>query len=177
VFYVRLRKVPNETNKGKLNLRAPSAIPIGKHVNRKAIFAATCILSIVVLGAIIAGFSSSKSFVYASSVNGLGVGIYWDQACTNGTLSLNWGTIEAGSNYTLTVYIKNEGNSPASLWLETSNWTPSAASGYMSLNWNYSGQLLNVNQVIPLKLTLTVDPNITEISNFSFDTTITTSEQ
>ena len=49
--------------------------------------------------------------------------------------------------------------------------------GYMSLNWNYSGQVLNVDQVIPLELTLTVYPTISGITNFSFDTTITTSEQ
>ena len=170
------RKVPNKNNKEIINSRSPSATPTGKHVNRKAIFAAACILTIIVLGAFIAGFGFTKSFVYASSVNGLGVGIYWNQACTNRTLSLDWGLIEAGSNSTLTVYVKNEGNSAASLWLETSNWTPSAALCYMSLNWNYSGQALSVNQVIPLKITLTVYPTISEISNFSFDTTITTSE-
>jgi hypothetical protein len=174
--YVRLRKMPDKIHKKIVNLRAISASPTGNHANRKEIFAATCILTIVVLGAIIVGFGSSKSIVYASSVNGLGVGIYWDQACTNRTLSLDWGLIEAGSNNTLTVYIKNECNSPASLSLETSNWTPSAAMGYMSLNWNYTGQVLNVGQVIPLQLTLTVDPTINGISNFSFVTTITISE-
>src|SRR5208282_3802070 len=134
-----------------------------------------CLLAVVVLGAIIAGLGSSKTVVYASSVEGRGVGIYWDQACTNRTLSLNWGSIDVGSNNTLTVYIKNEDNSPASLWLETSNWTPSDSVSYMSLNWNYSGQVLSANQVISLELTLTVDPTINGISNFSFDTTITTS--
>ena len=175
--HTRLRKTPNNINEAKVNLRGPLATPIGKQINRKAIFAAACILTVIVLSVIIVGFGSSKSIVYASSVNGLGVGIYWDQACTNRTLSLDWGAIEAGSNKTLTVYIKNEGNSPASLWLESSNWTPSAASGYISLNWNYSGQVLSIDQVIPLKLTLTVDPIISGISNFSFDITITTSEQ
>ena len=104
-------------------------------------------------------------------------GIYWDQACTNRTLSLNLGTIEAGSNSTLTVYVKNEGNSPASLSLGTSNWTPSTASSYMSLNWNYSGQVLSVGQVIPLELTLTVSPTVSGITDFSFNTTITASEE
>jgi hypothetical protein len=109
-------------------------------------------------------------------VKGVGVGIYWDQACTNRTLLLNWGLIEGGSNTTLTVYIKNEINSAASLSLGTSNWTPPAALDYMSLNWNYSDQVLSADQVVPMELTLTVYPTITGIIDFSFNTIITISE-
>jgi len=177
MVHARLRKTTDKINEATVNLSGPLATPIGKHINRKAIFAATCLLTIVALSAIIIGFGSSKSIVYASSVNGLGVGIYWDQACTNRTRSLDWGAIEVGSNNTLTVYVKNEGNSAASVSLETSSWNPSTALDYMSLSWNYSGQILNVDQVIPLELTLTLEPTINGISNFSFHTTITTSEQ
>ena len=48
---------------------------IGNHINRKATFAAIRLLIIVVLGAIIAAFSSSKTVVYANSVEDLEVGI------------------------------------------------------------------------------------------------------
>ena len=177
MIYAMLTKVPDKINKGIVNLRVTLTTPTSKQVHKKVIVATICLLAVVAIGAIIAGLGSSKTVVYASSVEGRGVGIYWDQACTNITLSLNWGSIDVGSNNTLTVYIKNEGNSPASLWLETSNWTPSDSVSYMSLNWNYSGQVLNVNQVISLELTLTVDPTISGIANFSFDTTITASEQ
>ena len=70
--------------------------------HRKIIPAAICLLTIVVFGAFIVSGGSSKTIVYASSVNGLGTGIYWDQACTNRTLSLPWGSVESGSNTTLT---------------------------------------------------------------------------
>jgi len=171
-----IRSLP-KIKKELVNFSERLTIPIGKHVNRKAIFATICLLTIVVLGAVISGLGSGKNFVYASSVEGVGVGVYWDQACTNRTISLNLGTINAGSNSTLTVYIKNEGNSPASLSLGTTQWTPPASSDYISLNWNYSGQLLNVDQVIPLKLILTVAPTIIEITNFSFNTIITSSQE
>jgi hypothetical protein len=177
MFYESLRKVPDKTNEGIGNSRAPLTIPTGNHVHRKVIFATICTLAIVALGIIIGAFGSSKTIVYADSVKGFGVGIYWDQACTNRTLSLDWGLIEAGSNDTLTVYIKNEGNSAVTLWLGTSNWTPSAFLGYMSLNWNYSGQVLSADQVIPMELTLTVSPTISGITSFSFDTIITASER
>jgi len=144
---------------------------------RKAIFTAICILTIIILGAIIQAFGSITAVAHAGSVEGLGAGIYWDQACTNRTLSLNWGFIETGSNNTLTVYIRNERNSAVSLWLRTSNWAPSASADFMSLNWNYSGQVLNADQVIPLELTLTVYPTISEITVFTFDTIITTTNE
>jgi hypothetical protein len=176
MFPESLRKVPGKIIERIVNLKVPLTIRTGNHVHRKVMLAAICILTIVVFGAVIAAAGLSKAFVHASSVEGIGVGIYWDQACTNSTLRLDWGSIEAGSNTTLTVYIKNEGNSAASLWLGTSNWTPSAGLDYMSLNWNYSGQVLKVNQVIPVELTLTVYPTINGITDFSFKTIITISE-
>jgi hypothetical protein len=171
------KKAPDRINEGIVHLRMPFDIPIGNHIHRKAIFATICILTIVILGTIIGDFGSSKTVVYAGSVKGVGAGIYWDQACTNRTLSLDWGLIEAGSNNTLTVYIKNEGKSAVSLWLKTSNWTPSTSLDFMTLNWNYSGQVLSVDQVIPLELTLTVYPTISGIAGFSFDTIITTTSE
>lgn len=177
MFYENLQKVQHKIKKATVNRRASSVNPISKEVNKKGIFAAVCLLTVIVLGAAIAGFGSEKSIVYANFVEGLGAGIYWDQTCTNRTLSLEWGTVEAGSNCTFTVYVKNECNSAASLSLETSTWTPTTTLNYMSLNWNYSGQVLSANQVIPLQLTLTVYPTIRGVTNFSFDTTIATTEQ
>jgi hypothetical protein len=107
-------------------------------------------------------------------VVGFGAEIYWDQDCTNRTLSFDWGSIEPGSNKTFTVYIGNEGDSAACLSMATSNWAPSAALSYMTLNWNYSGQILSVGQVIPLELILAVSPSVTGITHFSFDITIAT---
>ncbi|HVP17154.1 MAG TPA: hypothetical protein VMT42_07290 [candidate division Zixibacteria bacterium] len=58
--------------------------------------------------------------------------------------------------------------------MTTSNWAPFTAMSYMTLNWNYSGQILSVGQVIPLELILAVSPSVTGITHFSFDTTIAT---
>ena len=144
------------------------------HFTKKTIIAATCILAIILLGITIEDFASNKSIVYAQTVKGIGTGIYWDQACLNKTLSLNWGTIAAGSSNNLTVYVRNEGNSAVSLLLSTSDWAPSSASSYISLNWNYTNQVLKTNEVIPIELTLTVAPNIDEITGFNHITSITT---
>jgi hypothetical protein len=43
----------------------------------------------------------------------------------------------------------------------------------MTLNWNYAGQTLSVNQALQVRLTLVVSPSISGIASFSFDITIT----
>ena len=117
--------------------------------------------------------TSNKTVSNNGSVKGIGVGIYSDQACTNALTSISWGTLDPGSNANKTVYIRNEGNSVAALSMTTSNWNPASASSYMTLSWNYGGQTLNVNQVVQIRLTLSVSSSVTGITNFSFDITIT----
>jgi hypothetical protein len=105
------------------------------------------------------------------SVKGAGVGIYWNSACTNRTSSISWGTLDPGSRKTVNVYVRNEGNTVVTLSKTTQNWSPSIASSYMALTWNYANQTLIVNQVFQMSLTLTVSSTVTGINNFSFDIT------
>ena len=173
MFWQGDRKELNKVNKRIVHSKAPCAIPISKRVQKRAVFATMFIILIVLLGTTIVNSGSSRTVAYANSMRGVGVGIYWAQGCTNRTLSLDWGRIEAGSDNTLAVYIKNEGDSAVSLWLATSNWIPSVASGYMTLIWNYSGRILSPDEVIPVELILNVAPTVSGITNFSFDIVIT----
>ena len=161
----------NINNKRSIFSKARFTMPAESHFNKKTTLATICIL-ITFLSIATDGFGSKTSVVQAT-VQGIGVEIYWDQACTNRTLSLNWGFIEAGSSNNLTIYVRNEGNSAVSLRISTSNWTPPNASSQMSLVWDYSGQILKTNEVIPVKLTLMVNPTIVDITDFSFETIIT----
>jgi hypothetical protein len=81
--------------------------------------------------------------------------------------------LDPGSNKTVTVYVRNEGNSAATLSRATQNWNPSTASSYMTLTWNYAGQTLSVNQVLQIRLTLAVSSAVSGITSFSFDIVIT----
>jgi len=56
--------------------------------------------------------------------------------------------------------------------MATSNWSPSNASSFMALSWDYGGQTLNVDEVIQVKLTLSVSASIEGITDFSFDIVI-----
>ena len=81
--------------------------------------------------------------------------------------------VEPGSSTSVTVYIKNTGNSPVTLTLDTENWNPSSASNYMSLSWDYNGQSIDAGGVVQVELTLTVYSNVTGITDFNFDIVIT----
>jgi hypothetical protein len=176
MFREKFRRLLNTINIRLINLKISFANPAHNNVKRKTIFATICILTLLALLTVIENFSPSNSFVKADSVIGIGVGIYWDNKCTNITHSLNWGFIDPNSNNNLTIYVRNEGNSADSLQLTTANWIPSNASNYISMSWNYSGQILKPNEVMPIKLTLTVSPTICDITDFTLETIITTVE-
>jgi len=129
-------------------------------------------LSLSVLGPVVSAALRNRTISNAGSVKAIGVGVYWDQACASPVTSIDWGFLEPGSNKSVTVYIRNEGNTVASLAISTSNWNPSNASNYMTLSWDYGGQTLNVSEVIKVVLTLSVSATVEGINNFSFDITI-----
>jgi len=105
----------------------------------------------------------------------IGIGAYWDPSVTNKVSTTNWGFLQPGDQKSFTVYVHNEGNSPVTLSLSTSNWTPATASAYLALTWNYNGQTINPSAQMQVTLTLTVSPDITGISNFNFDIIIAAS--
>lgn len=132
-------------------------------------------LALSMLSPAMSAIQTSKSLSNTGSVKGIGVGIYQYQNCTSPVSSFNWGVLDPGASVEKTVYIRNEGNSQATLAMAASNWVPAGASSYMTLTWNYSGQTLSVGQVIPVKFTLSVSSSISGVTTFSFDITITAS--
>ena len=110
------------------------------------------------------------------TVKTMGVGVYWDSGCSNSVTSVNWGTVEPGSTNEVTVYIKNEGNAAETLSSTAENWNPSIASTYMSLTWDYGGQVIDIHEVVQVTLSLFVSETIDGIANFSFDIVITGSD-
>lgn len=106
------------------------------------------------------------------SVKAVGVGVYWDYACTSPVSSIPWGMLESGSNKNVTCYIRNEGNSDSTLSMYTLNWSPSNASDYITLGWDYSGQSISPDEVVQVTFTLSISASIEGITSFNFDITI-----
>ena len=133
-------------------------------------------ISLVVLTAFVASMvvvyglmSASVHLQSVGTVKALGVGVYWDSGCSQTVSSIDWGLAEPGAVKNVTVYIRNEGNAPITLSLQTANWNPPNAADYISLSWNYSGQTIGANQVVVVTLSLSISSNIEGITTFSFD--------
>ncbi|MBT0159211.1 hypothetical protein G4O51_04420 [Candidatus Bathyarchaeota archaeon A05DMB-2] len=109
----------------------------------------------------------------AISISTVGVSVYWDSAYSNKTSSINWGTLDPGAQKSVTVYIRNEGSLAVTLTLSTSNWSPSTASNYLTLTWNYNGQTINPGASVQVRLTLTTSASVTGVTAFSFNIVIT----
>jgi hypothetical protein len=101
-----------------------------------------------------------------------GVKAYSDVTCTTPASNVAWGTLTPGISRTNIIYIKNEGSSPLTLSLDTTNWNPTNAPNYITLNWNYDGRAIAPNFVTQIVLTLSVSPNISGISSFNFEIVI-----
>jgi hypothetical protein len=99
----------------------------------------------------------------------IGVSAYWDSELTDRVNDINELFLSNGTQKSYKLYIFNEGNTGETLSLSTSNWNPPEASSYITLTWNYGGQVINPNTAVPVTLTLTVSPNITEVTYFNFN--------
>lgn len=129
-------------------------------------------LTLCLIGPVMSVVQTNRTISNVGAVKAIGVGVYWDQACTNTVTSISWGMIEPGSAVNKTCYIQNEGNSASTLSLQTSNWNPSNATEYIDLIWDYGGQPINPDEVVRVTFTLSVLSSIQNITNFSFDITI-----
>lgn len=103
----------------------------------------------------------------------INVNAYQDQACTIPLNKINWGTIEVGSNKDHLCYLRNEGNAPIILYLNTDNWNPIEAKDFITLSWNYAENSIQPNDVASITLTLQISTEIQGITTFSFDIIIT----
>jgi hypothetical protein len=130
------------------------------------------VLALSLVGQVLSAVQTSRTVSNAGTVKTVGVGVYWDNECTNVLSSVDWGVLEPGASENVSCYIRNEGSSVSTLSMYTSNWSPSNASGYLSLSWDYGGQSIDVDEVVRVTFTLSVDAGIEGITSFSFDITI-----
>jgi len=97
------------------------------------------------------------------------IGVYSDGDCSSNASSVDWGDIEPGSVQNVSLFVRNEGTVAADLFLTTGDWSPSNASEFLTLTWDYSGRTLDLFEIVPITLTLQVSPSVSGIKSFSFD--------
>jgi len=148
---------------------------------RKTITTVLAICAIIFLSGLLSGlivvtvrslYQSSSSISSVGTLKIIGITVYRNQELTDIMTAIDWKTLEPGIVTTYTIYVSNEGNFPLTLSISTSNWSPSSASNYLTLTWNYNGETIGVGDAVQVTLTLAVSPSITGIDNFHFDLTI-----
>lgn len=102
-------------------------------------------------------------------IKAVGVKFYWDKECTNQCTEINWGTINIGSEKSVVLYAKNIKTVDITLNITTQNWKPEGVTDYITTRWNYTGEVIVIDRIIPIIFTLNISPDITEITDFSFD--------
>jgi hypothetical protein len=103
------------------------------------------------------------------TIRGVGVEVYADEALTKVLTEIAWGTLNPGEVRSFDAWIKNTGNDAQKLVMWTENWNPVAAFDSITLTWNYDGSWVAVNASFSVVFTLSVEPNITDVTSFSFD--------
>lgn len=148
------------------------------HDMLKPLIVIVIVLTLVLIfsGGVLEPFSSLPPISSKGELKVMGVGVYWDRNCTVAVYSLDWGSVEPSSAKNMTVFVRNEGNQPSTLYLNTTNWYPTEASKLMMLNWDYDGQVVRPLQVIRVSLVLSVSTSAERMDHFTFDILIGASE-
>jgi hypothetical protein len=106
------------------------------------------------------------------------IGVYSDSGCQKALSSITWGTLNPGSSATSTIYLRNEGSVNAALNVAATGWSPSSASNYLTLVWNLpSNYALQTGQIVQAVLTLMSLSSTSGFTSFSFNVTITATQQ
>lgn len=146
-----------------------------KKISTAALFTFTAILAVLTVTT--AGLLSvSHSISSTGSITAINVGVYSNSACTHELTLIEWGTISPGNSETRIIYLKNTGNAQITLSMASANWNPANANGPITVTWNKGGDTLDVGQVATATLTLSVAESISGVTNFSFNITITGTE-
>ena len=102
------------------------------------------------------------------AIRSIGVEVYADVGLTQIRDSIAWGTLEPGDSVSVTVYVKNTGSDVQRLVIWAESWVPSSAQNSLTLSWDYVDSWISSGDSIPVKFTLTVDPEVEGVSGFGF---------
>ena len=135
----------------------------------------TYTLALSLVGQVFPAFQTSGTVSNTGEVKAVGVSLYQDSECTIPLYSINWQLIEPGETKQYPMYARNEGdyNIYLTLDIDEDSWSPTEASNYLVLSWNYDNSTIIPDEVVEITLDLYCDPSVTGIDTFSFDIIIT----
>lgn len=133
------------------------------------------IVDFIVMGSTVATQQAGarRAFSNTAVVKSVNIGVYWDVACSKPVATgIDWGIIEPGTNKTVVLYVRNEGNWETSLSIQAANWSPLQAEQFMSLTIDYQDQPFKNGDVRQATLILSVAQETRDVDFFSFDVII-----
>ncbi len=139
----------------------------------KALAIASIMLTILVMATFV-GANQVQAAAGSSNLRAsyIEIKIYFDSACKEQVTSLNWGAMNAGSNKSITIYVRNEGRANVRLALTSTNWNPANAPNYMKITWDYNSKQLTTSSTVKLTLTLATAQNTPTMTSFNCDIVI-----
>lgn len=134
---------------------------------------------LLTLGIVLAIVVASAVALYAlyqvgssGRIVGIGVKVYADAEATIPVTDIQWGDFLPGDVAETEVYIKNIKEVPVVLVMNTTSWNPVEAEQYLTLTWDYAGQVLAAGEVLPVVFSLQVNIAVEGITTFDFDINI-----
>ena len=133
---------------------------------------------VVCLGVTVAYAALQQSLTISNvgTVKTVNLTVWQDENRTIPLTSIDWGLLAPGQSKTVEAYLLSDGNTETILSIAIENWNPINASFYLAIMWDRENYTLQPKQVCLSSLTLTVDPDITGIENFSFGILLTATE-
>lgn len=130
------------------------------------------LMAALILGTAI-GYTATQHYATVDTT-GIITSLHLEGVETNPT-TIDWGQILVGTSVTRTLQIRCI-NADGTISFETGNYT--AAEQYLTLTWNYTGQVLQPDTWTPVSFTLSVDNSYSGNGdiNFSFDLTISATD-
>jgi hypothetical protein len=130
----------------------------------------------VFLTLVTAGMIATQTLSSDGTVTTVDVGVYSDLACSQNCTSISWGTLHPGDTANKTVYVKNTGTREITLSMTSGNWAPEDSDTYLTLTWDQEGTVLDVDDFVTANLTLSVDSDTGDLTDFNFDIVIAGTE-
>jgi len=120
-----------------------------------------------------AALGESQILPHLGSVKTTNVSIYSDYECTKNCTALCDLVVYPGCNFTKTVFVKNNGNTPELLTMTVDQWNPCYASSYLNITWNQENTVLEPGEIIQAALTLEAASNANSLKSFGYVLTLT----
>jgi hypothetical protein len=137
--------------------------------NRKRSAELILTIATIVIASFVALGIVKNPITNVSAIITSGIGVYWDQTCTQKISSITWGMLSPGQVRSVVVYIRNEGVNITYLDITEANWIPANAGQYFSFKWDCATAKLLPTKIVKITATLAVSPNIHGVDTFSFD--------